>query len=71
MCERICKLCGGDDEIAKIGEALGFRPDIAFMRIRKLEQFILNGVENGYITIPDKDDPAMDTIFEILDKNRF
>lgn len=37
MCDRICKTCGGDDAVAKIAEAMGFRPDIAFVRIKELE----------------------------------
>lgn len=37
MCDRICKTCGGDDAVAKIAEKMGFRPDIAFVRIKKLE----------------------------------
>ena len=52
--------------MAKIAEAMGFRPDIAFVRVRKLEEFIRNGVELGYITVPEKGDPARDTIDEIL-----
>jgi len=42
MCDRICKTCGGDDEVAKIAERMGFRPDIAFVRIKKLEKAIHN-----------------------------
>lgn len=38
MCERICKTCGGDDAVAKIAERMGFRPDIAFARIKELEK---------------------------------
>lgn len=42
--------------------------ELAYMRYRvaKLEQFIKNGVENGYITVPDNPDPARNTIDEIL-----
>jgi hypothetical protein len=35
-------------------------------RVAKLEQFIKNGVELGYINVPDKPDPARDTIDDIL-----
>ena len=66
MCDRVCKLCGGDNEVAKIAEAMGFRSDVAFLRIRELEQFIRNGVELGYISVPDKGDPARKTINDIL-----
>lgn len=40
MCERICKTCGGDDELAKIAERMGFRPDIAFVTVRKYENLL-------------------------------
>lgn len=40
MCERICKTCGGDDEIAKIAEAMGHRPDIAFAKMRRMRMAI-------------------------------
>ena len=40
MCDRICKTCGGDDEVAKIAERMGFRPDIAFAKIAKHERTI-------------------------------
>ncbi len=41
MCDRICKVCGGDDAVATIAEAMGFRPDVAFMNIRKLELLLM------------------------------
>jgi hypothetical protein len=34
-------------------------------KVDKLTEFIRNGVEYGYITIPDAPDPARDTIEEI------
>ena len=80
MCDKICKICGGDNEVAKIANYLGFRPDAAFARIKRLEQFIRNGVELGYIVVPEKDDPArkviddvffeyyMDDLAKVLDK---
>lgn len=42
--------------------------ELAYMRYRvaKLEQFIRNGVELGYIAVPDNPDPARETIDEIL-----
>lgn len=40
MCDRICKICGGDDGVAKIAETMGFRPDVAFVKIRRLEKAI-------------------------------
>lgn len=40
MCDRICKTCGGDDQVAKIAEKMGFRPDIAFVRIKRLESLV-------------------------------
>ena len=68
MCERICKTCGGDNEVAKIAEAMGFRPDVAFVRINTLEQFIRNGVEFGYIIVPDEGDQARKIIDEIFNR---
>jgi len=35
-------------------------------RVRTLEQFIRNGVGLGYITMPNKGDPARDIIDEII-----
>ena len=37
MCDEICKTCGGDDATAKIARKMGFRPDVAFLEIKKLE----------------------------------
>jgi len=34
--------------------------------VNELEQFIKNGVEFGYITIPEEGDPARDIIDEII-----
>lgn len=47
-------------------EALAF--ELAYMRYRvaKLEQLIRNGVDLGYIAVPDNHDPARTTIDEIL-----
>ena len=33
-----CKTCGSDPVVAEIGSKLGFRPDLAFLRIKKLEE---------------------------------
>ena len=33
-----CKTCGSDPVVAEIGRKLGFRPDLAFLRIKKLEE---------------------------------
>jgi Mn-dependent DtxR family transcriptional regulator len=68
MCDRICKTCGGDDEVARIAERMNFRPDIAFARVKKLERLIRNGVKFGYIQIPEKGDSARDIIDEIISK---
>ena len=38
MCDRICKTCGGDDAVAKIAEAMGFRPDVAFLKVMKISE---------------------------------
>lgn len=45
--------------------------ELAYTRyqVAKLEQFIKNGVEFGYITVPDKPDPARQTIDAILGKD--
>ena len=32
-----CKCCHGDQEIANVAVRMGYRPDIAFARIKKLE----------------------------------
>ena len=40
MCDEVCKICGGDDYIAKIARAMGHRPDIAFVRIKRLENVL-------------------------------
>lgn len=42
--------------------------ELAYMRYRvaKLEQFIRNGVDLGYIAVPDSPDPARTTIDDIL-----
>lgn len=47
-------------------EELAF--ELAYMRYRvaNLERFIKNGVDIGYIVVPDKPDHARDTIDEIL-----
>jgi hypothetical protein len=37
-------------------------------RIEELQQFIKNGVEFGYIAIPDKGDPARRVIDEVLNR---
>lgn len=66
MCEKVCKFCGGDNVVAKIANKMGFRPDVAFLRIKKLEQFIRNGVKFGYIVRPDSPDSARETIDEIM-----
>ena len=34
-------------------------------KVKKYEQFIKNGVEGGYIQIPDKIDPAFDIIEDL------
>ena len=34
-------------------------------KVEKYEQFIKNGVDGGYIQIPDKIDPAYKTIIEL------
>lgn len=70
MCDRICKTCGGDDVVAKIGEAMGFRPDIAFRRIRNLEDALseLIGIAeqcDGWESFPNK---ALDDARDILGK---
>jgi hypothetical protein len=35
-------------------------------RVLLLEEFIRNGVKNGYIIVPDEGDPVLDTIKEIM-----
>jgi len=39
-------------------------------RIKKLEGFIINGVENGYILMPDNPDPARKTIDNLLNRGK-
>lgn len=48
-----CDTCGNDVEVAKIAKLMGFRPDIAFLRIKTLENFIRRGIKNGYINFPE------------------
>lgn len=36
----ICKDCGGDSVVADIARRMGHRPDIAFARVRKLEDML-------------------------------
>lgn len=33
-----CPDCGGDPELAEIAKRMGFRPDIAFQQVRKVER---------------------------------
>jgi hypothetical protein len=68
MCERICKICGGDNDVANIANKMGFRPDVAFLRVCRLEEFICNGVKSGFIRVPEKGDPAWDIIVEVMNK---
>ena len=43
MCD--CPYCHGDKAVAKIAKAMGFRPDVAFLRIKILEAAIKNALE--------------------------
>jgi hypothetical protein len=47
-------------------ESLAFELAYTRYRVAKLEQFIKNGVELGYIVVPDEPDSARQTIEEIL-----
>lgn len=47
------------------GEELHFKL-VEVEWVNKLEQFIKNGVEFGYINIPEEGDPARDIIDEII-----
>jgi len=38
-------------------------------KVKHYEQFIINGVDGGYIKIPDKIDPAYFTIIELTKIN--
>lgn len=63
------KIDGAENELCEFNndaEDLAF--ELAYMRYRvaKLEQLIKNGVELGYIAVPDNPDPARKTIDEIL-----
>ena len=53
-------------EFSEDAEDLAFELAYTRYRVAKLELFIRNGVENGYIKIPDKPDPARDTIDEVI-----
>ena len=47
-------------------ERMGFRPDVAYRRIQELEEFIRNGVEFGYISVPEKGDKAREIVESIM-----
>lgn len=58
-----------ENELCEFNEdAVDLAFELAYTRYRvaKLEELIRNGVENGYITIPDAPDPALDTIKSIV-----
>lgn len=33
----ICPICGGDQVVGNIAKRMGYRPDVAFARVRRLE----------------------------------
>jgi len=37
MISKNCKYCGGDQRLADIAKMFGHRPDVAFVRVRELE----------------------------------
>lgn len=47
MCEEICKTCGADDATAMIARKMGFRPNIAFTKIKELEAKINESITYG------------------------
>ncbi len=61
-----------DDAENELCEFNNDAEDIAFelsymrYRVAKLEQFIKNGVEFGYISVPDEPDTAKEMISEIM-----
>jgi len=57
------ELCEYNDD----AEDLAFELAYTRYRVAKLEQFIRNGVELGYISAPDKPDSARKIISEILE----
>ena len=57
----LCRKVGVDKT-----ERMGFRPDVAYRRIQELEEFIRNGVEFGYISVPDTGDKAMEIVESIM-----
>ena len=63
-----CETCGNDPVVASIAKLMGFRPDVAFLRIKELERFVKNGIEQGFISIPEEPDPARKIIDEILNR---
>ena len=44
-----CKYCHGDQEVAEIAQKMGFRPDVAFMRIKELESAMQEFIEDTQI----------------------
>ncbi len=63
-----CCYCHGDQAVGKIAKAMGFRPDIAFSRINKLEGAIacFCREELGNMNF-ESDQEAVDYILEFLD----
>jgi hypothetical protein len=41
-------------------------PECPYVQLARLREFIRNGVEYGYIKVPDYPDPARDTIDAII-----
>lgn len=56
----ICK-CYSEHEALAIVHAINGH-DPAIDGLRRTERFINNGIEMGYISVPDSDDPATETL---------
>lgn len=42
-----CEYCHGDQRVAKIAKRMGYRPDVAFIRIKELEEAMREFVDEN------------------------
>ena len=47
LSEDECPICHGNRQIAKIAQKMGYRPDIAFIRVRELEKAIKEAIKDS------------------------
>ena len=65
--EKIISDVGSElSEFNEDAEDIAFELAYCRYRIAKLERFIRNGVEYGYIRVPDQPDPGWFTVEEIM-----